>query len=292
MCVGEEGGGGGGVSQCLFFFRIFRERRPGPFAAVDKLFLRSCDLDLPVLHVVLTSCGLLMGLGAGRLCCAGRGEGDFGAVEFVWGISRFKSAAISHTNSAKWAPAAKLHRACKALHSTTCLGVPAKLTTQNPGAKFPAAKFATANLTWHEIPPPPPVMVFDVLMALYWMYRMAPYFVYRWPSISPDLMCRWPSVGYPRVIPFRGPMVFHGMYQWHWIRCSNGIGWGVPRARSSAAVVPHVRHQRRLIGRTNARCWCSVLGGRGGCDKAGEWGGGGAPNWATNVWVDAGGLAA
>ena len=36
---------------------------------------------------------------------------------------------------------------------------PRKFPAQSPGAyaKFPAAKFATANLTWHDPPPPPPV---------------------------------------------------------------------------------------------------------------------------------------
>ena len=55
------------------------------------------------------------------------------------------------------APVAKLHQPCTALHTTTFLGVSAQLTTQNGGAsaKFPAAKFTTAHLTWHGTPPPP-----------------------------------------------------------------------------------------------------------------------------------------
>ena len=87
-------------------------------------------------------------------------SGDLGAVNFVWEISRFKLAAKFRTQnpgaSAKLEPAAKLHRACKALQTTTFLGVSAKCTTQNPGAStnFPAAKFTTANLFWHAIPPP------------------------------------------------------------------------------------------------------------------------------------------
>ena len=56
------------------------------------------------------------------------------------------------------APAAKPHRACKALHATTFLGGSADFAAQTPGAsaKFPAAKFSTANLFSHEAPCPPP----------------------------------------------------------------------------------------------------------------------------------------
>ena len=73
---------------------------------------------------------------------------------------------------------AKLHRARKALHTTTFLGVSAKFTTQNPGvpAKFPTAKFTTANLIWHETPPRPRVGVLSLIfkrnsevLAMKWM---------------------------------------------------------------------------------------------------------------------------
>ena len=90
------------------------------------------------------------------------GGGDFGGSQlcvrnFALQIGR----EISHTKqspgaSAKLAPVAKLLQACKALHTTAFLGVSAKFTAQNPGAaaKFPAAQFPTANLTWHGILPP------------------------------------------------------------------------------------------------------------------------------------------
>ena len=72
---------------------------------------------------------------------------------------------------------AKLHQACKALHTSTFLGVSAKFTTatfttrKSRGlreishseichrefdlAQIPTAKFTTTNLTWREILPPP-----------------------------------------------------------------------------------------------------------------------------------------
>ena len=63
-------------------------------------------------------------------------------VNFVWEISRFKVAAKFPTQNpgscTKLAPVAELHQACKALHTTTFLGVSAKCTTQKPGA---SAKF-------------------------------------------------------------------------------------------------------------------------------------------------------
>ena len=90
------------------------------------------------------------------------GGGASGAVNFVWGISRFKLAAKFPTQiagcSGKLAPMAKLHRGCKARHTTTFLGVSGNFAAQNPGAfaKISATKLTTANLTWHEPPPPRP----------------------------------------------------------------------------------------------------------------------------------------
>ena len=75
---------------------------------------------------------LLMGKGTCSSHRQYRGRGISGAVNFVWETLR-----------------------------PICVGnfafqIGRKFPTQNPGAsvKFPAATFATANLTWHEIPPP------------------------------------------------------------------------------------------------------------------------------------------
>ena len=108
-------------------------------------------------------------LGYPQLChCAlhpafsahGRG-GDFGGSQLVWGVLAFqigrKTSQQNPGPCAKLVPVAKLHPACKALHSATFLGVSAKLDPR-ASAKFPAAKFTTANLTWHELPPPPPLL--------------------------------------------------------------------------------------------------------------------------------------
>ena len=53
----------------------------------------------------------------------------------------------------------RVPRECLA-HQQYTLWTLAGGTTQNPGgsAKSPTAKFATANLTWREIPPPPHVL--------------------------------------------------------------------------------------------------------------------------------------
>ena len=71
----------------------------------------------------------------------------------MWELWRCKLAAKFPTPNPRVfcevGPVAKLHRV---LCTTTFLGVSAKSTTQNPGA---AAKCTTANLRWHETPPPP-----------------------------------------------------------------------------------------------------------------------------------------
>ena len=74
-----------------------------------------------------------------------RGGGISWPLNFAWEISRFKL-------TAKFT----LLREFLA-HQQYTLWTLAGGTTQNPGgsAKFFAAKFITANLTWHEPPPPP-----------------------------------------------------------------------------------------------------------------------------------------
>ena len=74
---------------------------------------------------------------------------------FVWAIWRFKLAmkfpTRNPTASAKLAPVAQLHRACKALHTGTFLGVSLKFTTQNP--------WASAEFDCSRTPPPPYALV-------------------------------------------------------------------------------------------------------------------------------------
>ena len=110
---------------------------------------------VPHRMIVLTIIVMIMALS----CWFTGGRGDRGQSTSCGKFRISNWPRISHTKSrvsAKLVPVAKLHRACKALHTTTFLGVSAKVTTQNPGAsaKFPAAKFTTANLTWHETPLP------------------------------------------------------------------------------------------------------------------------------------------
>ena len=88
--------------------------------------------------------------------CAMGGGGMLGAVNFMWEFSRFKLATRFPTkkgSSAKLAPVAKLLRAYKALHHNIS-GCIHQVYHTNPAAsaKFPAAKFTAASLTWHERP--------------------------------------------------------------------------------------------------------------------------------------------
>ena len=100
-----------------------------------------------------------MGLPLAPSQAVARGVGGIsGAVNFVWEIARFKLAAKFPKQSPGASAVAKVIRACKALHTATFLGVSPKFPTHNPegSAKFLAAKFTTANLTWPEIPPTTP----------------------------------------------------------------------------------------------------------------------------------------
>ena len=91
-----------------------------------------------------------------------RGMGVSGAVNVAGETSRFTLAPEFPTQnpevSAELAPVAQLHRACKALHTTTFLGVSAEFCHTKRGAstEVPAAKFTTANLTGPATPPPRP----------------------------------------------------------------------------------------------------------------------------------------
>ena len=79
----------------------------------------------------------------------GRGAGVSWHFNFAWEISRFKLTAKFPTRNSG------VLRDTSSAHCGLWRGG----TTQNPGgsAQFPTAKFTTANLTWREIPPPPPV---------------------------------------------------------------------------------------------------------------------------------------
>ena len=88
-----------------------------------------------------------------RVCTTShRGGVISGSLNFVWELSRFKLAAKFPNQNPK------LHRAHKARHITTFLGVSARFATQNPGvtAKFLTAKFTLGEIDWVCCAHPPP----------------------------------------------------------------------------------------------------------------------------------------
>ena len=83
-----------------------------------------------------------------RLSRAYRGEGGWWAVTLVWEVWRFNSAAKFPTPN----PGAP----CFVLLSPCAFTCSMSHSLFLASAKFPTAKFATAKLTRHQIPPPPP----------------------------------------------------------------------------------------------------------------------------------------